>query len=123
LATKFRNRLYYVKDSPFAGSSADVSYPSAATAAVVTYVASATNRHIIYSIAYSYSAAPTGGRLTVEDGSGTYIFDQNISATGNGLIEFPGGLQGSTNTAMIITLSSGAGAVVGKLNVLGHGIN
>lgn len=89
-------------------------YPGAATAAIITIAAVADNRHILHAVQWSYSAAPTGGRLTVEDGAGTVIFDVDITAAGpNELKPF---ITGSINTAMVITLASGAGAVVGKLN-------
>ena len=103
------------------GAAADIHLPAAATAAVVTYAAVAGKRHVISGIAYSYSAAPTGGNLKVEDVSGTTIFSMDITAAGPGVVYFdPAKGNALPNTALIITLASGAGAVVGKVNVLGH---
>lgn len=100
---------------------ADRHYPSAATAAVVTYAAVSGQYHVIRGIAFSYSATPTGGRLTVEDVSGTVIYDQDVTAAGPVNVVFPLPLRSAAvNTALIVTLASGAGAVVGKLTVLGH---
>lgn len=90
---------------------------AAATAVVITLDANPTRGNILRQIICSYTAAPTGGRLTVEDGSGTIVFDVDIAAGGPTTIHFDPPLCGSTATDMIITLASGAGAVVGKLNV------
>jgi hypothetical protein len=88
--------------------------PAADTAAVVTLAALAGQRRIIHGIQWSYSAAPTGGLLTVTDG-GVIIFAVGITAAG------PGGYQltlpGSINSAVVVTLATGAGTVVGKLSV------
>ena len=92
--------------------SADSNYPAAATAAVITKAAVAGRRWLIHNIQWSYSAAPTGGKLTITDG-GTTIFDIDITAAGPGSVDLT--LKGSLNSAVVITLASGAGAVVGKL--------
>lgn len=99
------------------GVSANIHAPAAATAAVVTYAAVAGRQHVIDGLAYSYSAAPTGGNLKVEDGA-TTVFTVDIPAAGAGFI--PVRLKGTINTALTVTLASGAGAVVGKVNVLSH---
>lgn len=100
---------------------ADVNVPAAATNAVITLAApGATKVNVISGVAWSYSAAPTGGRLRIEDVSGTTIFDIDITAAGPGYIPFvPPKKNAALNTAMIITLFSGGGAVQGKVNVLG----
>lgn len=95
----------------------DTVVPAANTAAVLTYAADTLGRRwTVGSIHYSYSAAPTGGRLTIQDGTGNVIFDRDIPATGPGDILFPFPRAGSVNTDLIITLAAGSGAVVGKLN-------
>lgn len=94
--------------------------PAAATPAVVTLAAVAEKRHHITSIAYSYSAAPTGGRLTVACGA-TTVLDLAITAAGPGQLTFPSPLRNSdANEAVTVTLASGAGAVEGKLTVLSY---
>lgn len=99
------------------GVAADLHAPSQATAAVVTYTAAAAGiGHVLGAVYYSYSAAPTGGNLKVEDGSGTTIFSLDITAAGEKQLTFNPPLRGSNATAMIVTLASGAGSVVGKLN-------
>lgn len=102
------------------GAAADHHGPAAATAAVVTYAAVPTKSHVIGGVAWSYSAAPTGGNLKIEDEAGTVIFEMAITAAGHGFIPFTPPKRGRVNKAMIITLASGAGAVVGKINILGH---
>lgn len=93
----------------------DTNVPSAATAAVLSYSASAGVAHGVFDITWSYSAAPTGGRLTMADGSDT-ILDIDITSAGPGQVRFDKGRRGHSGRAMTITLASGAGAVVGKLN-------
>jgi len=100
-------------------AAADVNAPAQATAAVITLAAVAGKKHIISQITYSYSATPTGGNLKVEDVSGTTVFNVDVPAAGVGQIFFRQPLRGAAaNTAMIITLASGAGTVVGKVNVI-----
>lgn len=96
----------------------NVKTPAAATAAVYTIAAVVGHKNSIRRIFYSYTAAPTGGRLLVESPSGTTIFDMDITAAGPGNVDFgKNPLMGGTNNALIVTLASGAGAVAGKLVV------
>lgn len=85
----------------------------AATAAVVTILAEATGRHVLCRIVWSYSAAPTGGKLTITGEGTTLEFD--ITASGPGSL--PLTYVGVKNTNVVVTLASGGGAVVGKVNV------
>jgi hypothetical protein len=93
--------------------------PVAATAAVVTLAvpgASEVKRHVIHGIQWSYSAAPTGGRLTVVSTTGSHVeLDIDITAAGPGALGTP--ISGVMNSELVVTLASGAGAVIGKLNV------
>lgn len=107
--------------SSVSSAAADCHAPGAATAAVVTYAADESGRgHVVSGLAWSYSAAPTGGNLKIEDGSGNTVFTMDITAAGPGSVTFTPPKRGLPNTALIATLASGAGAVVGKLSVIGH---
>lgn len=101
-------------------STADTATSTAGGAATITYAAVSGQVHLITGIAWSYDSAPTGGGLTVQDGSGTVVFSMSITAAGPGSVYFFTAKQGSINTAMIVTLAGGGGAVIGKVNVLGH---
>lgn len=90
--------------------------PAANTAAVVTLAADTSRRNGIASIHYSYSAAPTGGRLTITDG-GTTVFNIDIIAGGENSLYFDPPLAGLHNSAVVVTLAAGGGVVVGKLNI------
>lgn len=91
--------------------------PAAATAAVITLAASTKGtRWVVHSILASYSAAPTGGRLTISGLVGTLTLDLDLIQVGPTLIQGP--FVGIAETAVVITLASGAGAVVGKLNAI-----
>lgn len=94
--------------------------PAAATAAVVTLAAVAGKRHHLARIVASYSATPTGGRLTVAFGAST-VLDVDVPAAGILDIEFASPLRNpDSNEAVTVTLASGAGAVQGKLTVLSY---
>jgi hypothetical protein len=97
----------------------NVHTPVAATAAVITLAAPGTNevkRHVIHGIQWSYTAAPTGGRLTIVSTTGSVVeLDIDITAAGPGALGTP--ISGVINSEVVITLASGAGGVVGKLNV------
>ena len=101
-------------------STSDVHAPASNTAAVVTYAAVSDRRHAINGIAWSYSGAPTGGNLKVEDGSGTTVFTMDVTAAGAGFVPFAAPLAGRNNTALIVTLAAGGSGVSGKVSVLGH---
>lgn len=101
-----------------------ITYPTTAdfatathAATVVTYTAVANGRHCLDKVQFSYSAAPTGGRLTVEDGAGNVVKDLTITAAGPLSVDLS--MIGTPNTAMIITLADGGAAIVGKMNC-GH---
>ena len=97
-------------------TTSDVNAPASNTAAVLTYAAVSDRRHVLDGIQWSYSAAPTGGNLKVEDGSGTTVFSIDVTAAGPGFVPFAPGLAGRGNTAMIVTLAAGGSGVSGKVN-------
>ena len=91
------------------------------TDVVVTYAADLVRRHRIAGVAWSYDITPAiTGTLSVEDGSGNVVFSVDVTAGGPGFIPFDPPIEGSVNTAMIVTLSSGGAATVGKINALGY---
>jgi hypothetical protein len=109
-----------VHEEPLAGSASDVSAPAANTAAQVQYAAGGSGVvHVIGGIAWSYSAAPTGGNLQISDGSNV-IFNMDITAAGSGFIPFTPPKKGSANTALTVTLAAGGPGVSGKVSVLSH---
>lgn len=100
-------------------SASDVHEPAANTAAAVTYPADEGRSHVITGIAWSYDALPTGGSLTVKDGTDT-VFVIGITSKGPGAIEFPEPKKGGRNKSMTVTLAAGGEGVTGKLSVLNH---
>lgn len=101
-------------------TSADHDAPAANTAAVITYDAVDYRRHVLFGLAWSYSAQPTGGNIKVEDGDGNILFSQDISSAGAEEILFPKGLKGPIGKSLVITLAAGSGTVEGELNVIGR---
>jgi hypothetical protein len=73
--------------------------------------------HVLTLVSYSYSAAPTGGSLTIQDG-GLTVFEQAVTASGPGEVSLPlAGIAGTTGNAVTITLAAGGASVTGRLNV------
>lgn len=98
------------------GAASHTHAPAAATAAVLTFAATAGKRWVLNGVEWSYDADPTGGNLKVENGAGTTVFQVAVTKGGPGYIHFDPPIVGSNNTAVVVTLASGAGAVVGKVN-------
>lgn len=88
-------------------------------AATITLAAVAGMRHAISGILWSYSAAPTGGRLTITNG-GVTVEDIDITGSGPGVLAFDPAKLGDTGAAVVVTLAAGGAAVVGKVNLLGR---
>lgn len=91
--------------------------PSVATDAICAMAAptDGSRWHLDY-VAWSYSAAPTGGQLLITWGSTTMTF--YIIAGGPSKMDLD--LVFPINTAVTITLKSGAGAVVGTVYPKAH---
>lgn len=86
------------------------------TAVVVTVAAPAGGgRHFFFSIIYSYSATPTGGRLSTTGLAGDEL-DIDIYAAGSDMVVFPP-LPIEYNVGFSVTLAAGGSGVVGKLTV------
>lgn len=88
--------------------------PAAATDAVCTMAAPTDgSRWVLSSIDYSYSAAPTGGQITITYGTTTETY--YVNGAGRGSLTFPQEKRFPTNTGVVITLKSGGGAVIGTI--------
>jgi len=81
--------------------------------AVVTITGIADRGILVNKITWSYSSTPTGGRLTISDGTRT--LDVDITAGGPGALNL--NWPGIVGATVIITLFSGGGGITGKLNV------
>ncbi len=88
-------------------------HPTSNTAAVVTLALVAGQEHVIHGVQWSYNGAPTGGRLTMTDGTDTWDIDITAAGPG-GYAPLWGGAEGAQVT---ITLAAGGSGVTGKLNV------
>lgn len=101
-----------------AASSGHVHEPADNTDAVVTLAAAgADTKNVLGMVAWSYTDDPTGGSLTIEDGSGTTVFKVEITTGGPGYIPFTPPLAGSDNTAMVVTLAAGGASIGGIVSV------
>ena len=70
-------------------------------------------RHRIYTVGWSYSAAPTAGKVSSTGLEGNQT-DLDITAGGIGQLPYPP-VDGRVGTAVSVTLAAGGGTVVGKL--------
>jgi|GEM_PF-5504542 len=89
--------------------------PAANTAATKTASATEGVQHVLKKVWYSYSEAPTGGKLTVETTiNGTAVtFNFHIVGTGPGVFEFD--IVADANKDLTVTLAAGAGTCAGTL--------
>ena len=86
--------------------------------AVITVPASTTGRAVVLGpVAASYSGASTNGRITYAS-TGITTLDLDIDQAGARVL--PSGFKGAPGQTVVITLYSGGGAVVGKLNLLSY---
>jgi hypothetical protein len=91
--------------------------PGADTAAEIVLLAPGSGIcNILAALYWSYNAAPTGGALSVDDGTDE-VFKVYVTAAGPGFIPFTPPLKMSTNTPTYIVLAAGGGAVSGIVNV------
>lgn len=74
----------------------------------------------ISSILTSYSAAPTGGKVTIESPAGTTICEYDVTAAGPAPVSFAGTpLPGADGEAVVVKLAAAGGVgIVGKLTVV-----
>ena len=87
------------------------------TAVTITLPVARARYEFSGSIYWSYSADPTGGRLTIAGGG--FGFDVDITVGGPGFIPFYVPQHATNNTAIVITLAAGGAGIVGKLNLIG----
>jgi hypothetical protein len=87
---------------------------AADTATVVTIGAYPGAYNYLHGLQWSYDAAPTGGKITVQDGAGgAILWEQAITGAGAGGQD-PDVL-GSENTALVITMAAGGAGIVGRI--------
>lgn len=119
----FQSNAEWQWSLPVKFDAADGVVGAGGAAAVLTIAADANSPIFIKAVIFGYSAAPTGGSIKIEDGAGNVVFPA-MPITGAGMFEitFDPPRGGSANTAMVITLASPGGAVVGTIwaNVWRH---
>lgn len=116
MTTLLSDSLYNPPTAPFSGAG---SAPTANTAAVETLTPSSAKVAIaVGGVAWSYSNTPTGGNLTIKDGSNV-VFNLDITAGGPGSILFRVPLRATPGNTLTITLAAGGASVSGKVVDLG----
>lgn len=90
--------------------------PATAYAAEQTVAANANHTHVLDWIHYSFDQAPDSKESLRVLIGGTVVFLWYVTAAGPGFCEFPGGLYGSKNQALKVTLSADSAGAVCKVN-------
>ena len=80
----------------------------------LTLSAEVGKRSSITSLSWSYSDAPTGGSIIINDGANP-VFRVDVTAAGPGFL--PVLIEGSAGAVMTVTLTAGGADVVGRLNI------
>lgn len=107
-------------ESPDPVSTDETATSSAGAAVSITFLAQTDSAHVISGVAWSYDAAPTGGALSIKDGASDVVYTSDITSAGTSQVLFNPPKQGRSGRSMILTLAAPGGAVVGKVNSLGH---
>lgn len=99
------------------GRAANTVTGSAGAGASITYAATAGVSHSIAGFILSFSATPAAASTVSVTVGGTTVFSSHVDI---GPRDYPVRISAGVNEAMVITFSAPGGAVVGKLNILGH---
>lgn len=96
----------------------DTATAAANTEVVLTLPAVSYLRRGLKMLEATYSAAPTNGVLTIEEGSGNVVRSYLLGTSTSFTREYPGdGLILDKNTAMVVRLSAGGSGVIGRINI------
>lgn len=101
---------------PIRAVPADHVTSAANVAAVITLAADPNRRHELSGLFYSYSAAPTGGLLTITIDA-AIVRQWHVAAADERGRGYNPPLETALNEAMEITLAAAGAGVVGELNV------
>ena len=103
---------------PQALNAAAAQYETLDAAAVVTVTGQTGRKVVIEQVIWSYSAAPTGGAITIADGTITLSWD--ITAAGFDQCIFARPLAFTAGATVTVTLADPGGAIVSKLVVVAY---
>ena len=90
-------------------------YDTLDAAAVVTITGQAGRKIVVSQVIWSYSSAPTGGAVTIADGTTTLSWD--VTAAGPGSVSFTPPLAFAVGATVTVTVADPGGAIVSKLVV------
>ena len=102
------------------GGTVDTVVGSAGGTATLTYAAAgAGTAHVLGGVVWSYSAAPTGGSITVAQGTALGVYPQwDVTAAGAGWMPFEPPVRFPSNQQVVISGYPGGTAIVVKLNAI-----
>jgi hypothetical protein len=96
----------------------DVSVGAVGGSAVLTIALAAGQQLYLSGLYCSFSASPTAGLLTITD-NGTTVFSLDLgTVAGTFFLPFPKMRKSSVGTTIVITLATGGGTGVPKLNAI-----
>ena len=122
---------YRTWPAPVPGSTNNLSVGGAANQAATVVLAGATTAGtgpglgqgavtnpavIVRELWWSYSGTPTGGRVTLNDGTGN-VFDWDITAGGPGFKRWDPPQALAAGTQLTATIAAGGGGVTGKIGL------
>lgn len=111
-------RAFSQHEEPTLAVAQDTVVGASGAQAQIVYPAPGGNKvHAIGGLIWSYSAAPTGGGITITDGTGNTIFQADITAAGPGFFLWIPPKHSAANSTLTISLLAPGGAILGKLNV------
>lgn len=87
-----------------------------AVATITLPAGTAAQQRVLDAVYWSYSAAPTGGRLTIAS-TGQPSFDVDVFAAGPGSVVLTNPFRGMPGQTVVVTLAAPGGAVVGKVTI------
>jgi hypothetical protein len=112
------NQPHPVSPGGLAVSTNNLVISSSNTAGVVTLATPPTGyAWIITGVWWSYNGTPTGGNLTLNDGSDEW--DVDITTSGPGFVPFNTGFIFAQGHNVTFTIAAGGSGVVGKCGVIG----
>jgi len=102
-----------------------VHYPAAATIATKAMPAVAGRRNVLTSVKYSYDGVPSAGSISIVYTLAGATITLTLDETNGGPKRWPMDeeIVGDVNSAITVSLASGAGTVKGKVIVSGYQIN
>jgi hypothetical protein len=108
---------------PTALNSSDYAAATGSDTVITLPAAGPGRNHVLSGLAFGYRTTPSGGYVSIQNGSGNVAFRVPVTSAGAGFIPFDPPRRGDENTDMILTLGNGGPGVVGELSIISRRID